>query len=364
MTMEGSRPERQPSIPTSHIGFSTADFKTTCPNLDDPVVISIHMGELTVKKVPLDPRSSADVLFYSTFKKMHFSDNALQPSPGELVGFSGEKDNLVGTVYADHKEARQCYNASLKTTKKEETTRVHTVYNSENIPTLAELDPRSDNSHPTKTDDLEKVQLGQDEQFTNIGSAFIAGQKDDLIMLLKTNADLFAWTPANMPGIDLNFICHKLAVIPNSRPIRQKNRNLGDKRIKAAKSETKKLLEAGFIRELRFSAWLANVVMVRKSSGRWRMCVDFTDLNKACPKDCYPLPNIDRLVDDTSGFPVLSFMDAYSGYNQILMHPGDEEKTVFVTDQGNYCYKVMPFGLKNAGATYQRLMDKVFKEQI
>ncbi|XP_072087342.1 uncharacterized protein [Arachis hypogaea] len=427
MTMEGSRLERQAPSPTSRIDFSTADLKTTYPNLDDPVVISIHMGELTVKKVLLDPGSSADVFFYSTFKKMHFSDNALQPSPGELVGFSGEKvsvsgyiwlrttigeppnsktldiqflvvdcpspyniilgrpslnafgaivstvhlcvkfslqGNTVGTVYADHKEARQCYNASLKTVKKEETPRIHTVYNSEHIPTLAELDPRNDDSRPTPTDDLEQVKIGYDEKFTNIGSAFIAGRRTDLITMLQDNADLFAWTPADMPGIDPNFICHKLAVNPNFRPIRQKKRNLGDERRKAAEAKTKKLLEARFIRELRFSAWLANVVMVRKNLGKWRMCVDFTDLNKACPKDGYPLPNIDRLVDDTSGFPVLSFMDAYSGYNQILMHPDDEEKTAFITDQGNFCYKVMPFGLKNAGATYQRLMDKVFKDQI
>ncbi|XP_020987691.1 uncharacterized protein LOC110275776 [Arachis duranensis] len=129
MTMEGSRPVRQTSVLTSHIDFSATDFKTTCPNLDDPVVISVHIGELIIKKVLLDPGSSANVLFYSTFKKMHFSNNVLQSSPGELVGFSGEKDNVVGTVYVDHKEARQCYNASLKAVKKEEIPRIHTVYN-------------------------------------------------------------------------------------------------------------------------------------------------------------------------------------------------------------------------------------------
>nr|KYP59182.1 Retrovirus-related Pol polyprotein from transposon 17.6 [Cajanus cajan] len=94
------------------------------------------------------------------------------------------------------------------------------------------------------------------------------------------------------------------------------------------------------------------------------MCTDFTDLNKACPKDSYPLPNIDCLVDGASGYKLLSFMDAYSGYNQIRMHPADEDKTAFIADQANYCYKVMPFGLKNAGATYQRLMDKVLVDQL
>ncbi|GMH09599.1 hypothetical protein Nepgr_011440 [Nepenthes gracilis] len=92
--------------------------------------------------------------------------------------------------------------------------------------------------------------------------------------------------------------------------------------------------------------------------------VDFTDVNKACPKDSFPLPRIDLLVDSTAGHELLSFMDAYSGYNQIRMSPADEEHTSFMTDQGTYCYKVMPFGLKNAGATYQRLVNKMFEKQI
>ena len=106
--------------------------------------------------------------------------------------------------------------------------------------------------------------------------------------------------------------------------------------------------------------WLANVVMVKKANGKWRMCVDSTDLNKACPKDSYPLPQIDTLVDSTTRHQLLSFMDAFSGYNQIKMEETNQEKTSFVTSQGLFCYKVMPFGLKNARATYQRLMNKMF----
>ncbi|KAL5779170.1 hypothetical protein ACOSQ2_009907 [Xanthoceras sorbifolium] len=94
------------------------------------------------------------------------------------------------------------------------------------------------------------------------------------------------------------------------------------------------------------------------------MCVDFTDLNKACLKDCFPLPRIYQLVDSTAGHQLLSFMDAYSGYNQVKMSEADEDKTAFVTDKGMYCYKVMPFGLKNAGATYQRLVNRMFEGQI
>ena len=104
--------------------------------------------------------------------------------------------------------------------------------------------------------------------------------------------------------------------------------------------------------------------MVKKDNGKWRMCADFTDLNKACPKDSYPLPRVDILVDSIAKHRLLSFMDAFSGYNQIRMHENDQEKTSFVTSQGLFCYRVMPFGLKNAGATYQRLMNKMFAPQI
>ena len=100
--------------------------------------------------------------------------------------------------------------------------------------------------------------------------------------------------------------------------------------------------------------------MVKKTNEKWRMCVDFMDLNRACPKDSYPLPQIDTLVDSIARHELLSFMDAFSGYNQIRMKEEDQEKTSFVTSQGIFCYKVMSFGLKNAGATYQRLMNKMF----
>ena len=106
------------------------------------------------------------------------------------------------------------------------------------------------------------------------------------------------------------------------------------------------------------------MVTVKKTNGKWRMCVDFTDLNKACPKDSYPLPQIDTLVDSTARHQLLSFMDAFSGYNQIKMKEADQENTSFVNSQRLFCYKVMPFGLKNAGETYQRLMNKMFTHQI
>ena len=115
---------------------------------------------------------------------------------------------------------------------------------------------------------------------------------------------------------------------------------------------TQKLLDVGHKRDIQYPKWSANEVLVKKANGKWRMSVDFTDLNKACLKDSYPFPSIDALVDNVSGCKILSFLDAFPGYNQIRMHPRDECKTTFMTELSSYCYKVMPFGLNNAGATY------------
>ena len=104
--------------------------------------------------------------------------------------------------------------------------------------------------------------------------------------------------------------------------------------------------------------------MVKKKSGKWQVCVDFMDLNKACLKDPFPMPKIDRLVDATVGHPWISFLDAFQGYHQIPLASDDQEKTAFVTPVGNYHYKVMPFGLKNAGSTYQRMMSRMFESQL
>ncbi|GKD52407.1 reverse transcriptase domain-containing protein, partial [Tanacetum coccineum] len=104
--------------------------------------------------------------------------------------------------------------------------------------------------------------------------------------------------------------------------------------------------------------------MVKKHDGSWRMCVDFTDLNKSCPKDCYPLPKIDWKIESLYGYPFKCFLDAFKGYHQIHIAEVDEEKTAFHTNQGVFCYTKMPFGLKNVGAVYQRLVDKAFKNKI
>ena len=125
-----------------------------------------------------------------------------------------------------------------------------------------------------------------------------------------------------------------------------------------------KLKQAGTIKEVFYPKWLANTVMVKKKTRKWCVCVDFTDLNKACPKDPFFMPQIDQLVDATVGHPRMSFLDAFQGYHQIPLALDDQEMTTFVTSIGNYYYKVIPFGLKNARATYQRMMIRMFEPQL
>ena len=168
----------------------------------------------------------------------------------------------------------------------------------------------------------------------------------------------------DMPGIDPSVITHHLNMYPSSKPVRQKKRVYAPKRDNIIKEEVQKLTTTKFIREVYYPDWLANMVMVKKANGKWRICDDFTNLNKAYPKDSYPLPHIDQMVDSTAGHKLLSFMDAFSGYNQIRMDKVDQEKTSFITSQGLFCYKVMPFGLKNEGATYQRLVNRMFHPHI
>jgi hypothetical protein len=129
--------------------------------------------------------------------------------------------------------------------------------------------------------------------------------------------------------------------------------------------EISKLLKAGFIKEVIHTKWVANPVLVPKKNTKvLRMCVDYTSLNKACPKDPFPLPRIDQVIDSTAGSELLFFLDAYSGYHQIKMKQSDQLATSFVTPYGTYCYVTIPFGLKNAGATYQRTMQKCLADQI
>ncbi|XP_072070191.1 transposon Ty3-I Gag-Pol polyprotein isoform X1 [Arachis hypogaea] len=264
---------------------------------------------------------------------------------------------VVRSIRIDLKMAVTCDNASLSLRKKSK--KAAGVF-------LKDLDARVDDKlRLDPQGDLEKFQVEDaEDKFTFVNRNLPQELKKPRIETVRANSDLFTWTPADMPGVDLDFMSHRLAMKSDAKPVAQRRRKMSPERANEVVRQTASLLEASFIRELKYSTWLSNVILVKKANAKWRMCVDYSDLNKACPKNSFPLTNIDALVDAVAGYRFLNFIDAYSGYNQILMHHPDKEKMTFITPTGTYCYKVIQFGLKNAGATYQRLMSKVFKELI
>ncbi|GKV16374.1 hypothetical protein SLEP1_g27025 [Rubroshorea leprosula] len=204
---------------------------------------------------------------------------------------------------------------------------------------------------------IETVPLNPDvpERTVKIGTKLTEEERAELLEFLRVNQDVFAWTTDKMPGIPAELTVHKLSTDPTRRPVVQKRRLFGPEKQAAIDEEIQKLLQAGFIRRVEYSEWVSNPVLVKKSNGRWRMCIDFTNLNDACPKDPHPLPSVEKLVERAAGHEQMSFLDASSGYHQVQLLLDDQEKTAFYAGDAIYCYVMMPFGLKNAGATYQKL---------
>jgi hypothetical protein len=169
---------------------------------------------------------------------------------------------------------------------------------------------------------------------------------------------------SDMPGIPREVIEHKLSIDSAFKPIKQKERRYILERCEMILLEVNMLLEAGFIIPVDYLSWLANPVLIEKPDRSWRMCIDYTSLNKACPKDEYPLPRICQIVHSTASCELLSFLDAYSSYHQISLVIDDEEKTSFITSFEIFCYTKMTFGLKNEGATYQKCVHRILESQI
>ncbi|GKB40755.1 reverse transcriptase domain-containing protein [Tanacetum coccineum] len=179
------------------------------------------------------------------------------------------------------------------------------------------------------------------DQEITIGGTVSTKSRTDLCTFLKGNLDIFAWQPSDIMGVPQSIVEHRLDIREGYPTVRQKKRGQAPERAKAIQVEIQKLIEAGILWEVYYHDWLSNPIMVRKHDGSWRMCVKFTYLNKACPQDCYPLPEINWKMAEQ-----------------------DEEKIAFNTSHRVYCYTKIPFGLKNAGTTYQRLVDKAFDREI
>jgi hypothetical protein len=157
------------------------------------------------------------------------------------------------------------------------------------------------------------------DQKVLLGSQLSGEQEKTLLRFLFNNKDVFAWTANDLCGVNRDVIEHSLNVDPSFRPRKQRLQKMSEDKAEGARNEVKRLLSAGVIREVTYPEWLANTVMVKKANGKWRMCIDFIDLNKACPKDEFPLPRIDSLIDAATSLELMSLLDCYSGYHQIWM---------------------------------------------
>uniref|UniRef100_A0A2N9FLD8 Uncharacterized protein n=1 Tax=Fagus sylvatica TaxID=28930 RepID=A0A2N9FLD8_FAGSY len=378
--------DKKPRLEDLPITFTEEDARKVFHPHDDALVVTLEIAGYSTRRVLIDNGSSADIIYLTAFQQMRIDKNQLRPIETPLVGFAGTSVYPLGIITLQ---------LTAGTYPKQATKKVDFLVvdcpSAYNViigrPTLNRLRAVTSTYHllvrfPTENGigEMRGDQAMARECYLTststepVHQALIVEERQNIaepteeleeIILVEGKMPIFLpRSHADMPGISTKVIAHQLNVNPSFRPVKQKRRVFAPERNAAITEEVDKLLQAGFIREVYYPEWLANVVMVKKSTGKWRMCVDFTDLNKACPKDSYPLPRIDQLVDSTAGHKLLSFMDAFSGYNQIQMAVEDQEKTAFITSRGLFCYKVMPFGLKNAGATYQRLVNKMFHDQI
>jgi hypothetical protein len=173
---------------------------------------------------------------------------------------------------------------------------------------------------------------------------------------------VFAWSYEEMSGIDPRIFKHEIKTYLDAKPVRQHLRVVNPRKAPAIKVEVEKLLNTGFIYPVPLTEWVSNPVLVDNKQGTIRVCMDFHDLNKAYPKDNFPTPFIDQILDECAGSEVFSFMDEFSGYNQIQIKCEDQYKTTFICPWGTFSYRKMPFGLKNVGATFQRAMTFAFHD--
>ncbi|GKV50035.1 hypothetical protein SLEP1_g56750 [Rubroshorea leprosula] len=392
------------------ITFSPADYKRAKGEPDvmmphaDPFVATVHIGNHNVNKVFVDTGSSPDILYWSCFQKMQLNPNSLQKHEGPIYGFDNQPVPVegiitlpiyvgseprfrmasvtflvvkmesafnailgratlcelkavisqphlcmkfptpqgVGVLKGNQKMARTCYQDTFK---KVELAAAPTGSENHKPTQLAQqtmsiLDiehrPEGVEQKAEPVEPVETVPLNLDvpERTVKIGTKLTEEERAELLKFLRENQDVFAWTTDEMPGIPAELTVHKLSTDPTKRPVVQKRRLFGPEKQAAIDEEIQKLLQAGFIRRVEYFEWVSNPVLVKKPNGKWRMCIDFTNLNDACPKDPHPLPNVEKLVERAAGHERMSFLDASSGYHQ------------------------------NVGATYQKLVQIIFKLQI
>ncbi|XP_055830943.1 uncharacterized protein LOC129899973 [Solanum dulcamara] len=227
-------------------------------------------------------------------------------------------------------------------------------------------DYNEEDQYKPNQEETEVVNLGDNEctKETRISVHLTKAQRKELTSLLGEYIDIFAWSYDDVSSLSVDIVSHKLPINPDCSPVKQKTRKFKPDLSLKIKEEVTKQIQSGVVEVTKYPTWLANIVPVPKKDGKIRICVDYRDLNKASPKDNFPLPNIHILIDNCAKHEMQSFVDCYTGYHQILMDEEDAEKIAFITPWGVYHYRVMPFGLKNAGATYMRAMTTIFHDMI
>ncbi|GKB67067.1 reverse transcriptase domain-containing protein, partial [Tanacetum coccineum] len=291
---------------------------------EGPMIIEAEIGGHCVHRMYVDGGSASEILYEHCFNRLRPEiRKQLIPATTPLIGFSGEIIWLIGQIQLLVKIGDEEHSASAWM----------------NFMVVRSSSPYNGIIGRPEVRKLQEV----------------PSTAHGMLKILK---------PANMTGVPRHIEKHRLNVREGCSSVRQKKRGQAADRNQAIQEEVGKLVETGIMKEVHYHDWLSNPEMVKKHDNSWRMCVDFKDLNKACPKNGYPLPEIDWKVESLCGFPFKCFLDAYKGYHQIQMAKEDEEKTAFITSQGIFCYTKMPFGLRNAGATYQRLVDKAFHKAL
>ena len=212
---------------------------------------------------------------------------------------------------------------------------------------------------------VDDVNIGSTEnpKMVKLSKALPPQVKAKYINLLSSFTDVFSWDYSYLKAYDTSTIQHIIPIKPNQKPFRQKLRRINPKLLPSIEKEVNKLYKAGIIVPIRFSDWISNLVSMRKKTGEIPLCVDFRNMNKVSLKDNYTLPKMDHILQRVVAASHMSLLDGYSRYNQILVHEDDRDKTTFTTLWGTFHYAKMPFGLKNAGATFQRVMDIAFSNE-
>jgi hypothetical protein len=384
---------------------------------NDAMVISCFIKGFLVHNVLVDTGSVKDIIFAKAFRQMQEPEDKIHDATHPLCGFGGRQIMALGKItmsvtfgYVHKTRTEQVvfdivdmeypYNAIIgRGTLNAFEAILHPAYlcmkipleqgpiavhgsqeatrkaegswtDSKAIHNIDEAEAYQQYKHRRKkaasADQSKPMLLCKDiaDQKVLLGSQLSGEQEKTLLKFLFNNKDVFAWTANDLCGVNTDVIEHSLNVDPPFRPRRQRLRKMSEDKAEGARNEVKRLLSAGVIREVTYPEWLANTVMVKKANGKWRMCTVFTYLNKACPKDEFPLPRIDSLVDVAASSELMSLLDCYSGYHQIWMKKEDQPKTSFITPSGTYCYLRMLEGLKNAGGSFSTMTAKVLHSQI